>query len=222
MYSLILHDYIEHFKESFKNMKDSGFFIYIYASFIPLISERSFSMEIFLHFISILPLAFSLLISRMYGGKLSKTLYLCPLSKEQIKDYIKKGIILRIIISITVFLLLNILTVILGYMPIWIFICKLVLMILSSICFNIYCQPNFKTSSALERTYPLKGNYETRNIFSQFSSVFGMFILSACESRESTFVYIMLGIILFSQLLLAINIYKNFYHQIINKTVFYE
>lgn len=222
MYSLILHDYIEHFKESFKNMKDVSFFIYIYFIFMPLISERSFSLSFFFHFTSFLPLGFSILLARMYGGKLSKTLYLCPLSKEQIKEYIKKGIILRIIISITVFILFNITTVILGYMPLWIFACKLILMIFSSICCNIYCQPNFKTSSALERTYPLEGNYETRNLFAQIFGAIGMLILSACRPKESVYVYAIIGIIIFSQLLVAINIYKNFYHQIIDKSVFYE
>ena len=73
MYSLILHDYIEHFKESFKNMKDVNLFIYIYFIFMPLISERSFSLSFFFHFTSFLPLGSSILLARMYGGKLSNS-----------------------------------------------------------------------------------------------------------------------------------------------------
>lgn len=222
MYNLILHDYIEHFKECFKRIIDTRLIGYIYLIFIPVFYDKGFNLFVFLHITSIIPLTLSIVISRMYGGKFSKTLYLCPLSKEQIKDYMKKGINLRIIISITIFVLFNIWTIVLGYMPLWIFICKLILMLFSSICFNIYFQPNFNTSSALERTYPLKGNYETRNIFAQILAIFGMFFLTYCEPKESIFVYTLIGIILFLQLLLAINIYKNFYHQIINTAIFYE
>lgn len=222
MYSLILHDYIEHFKESFKKIIDTRFFGYFYLTIMPIIFEKGVNLFVFLHITSIIPLTLSIIISRMYGGKFSKTLYLCPLSKGQVKDYMRKGITLRIIISIAIFILFNIPSVILGYMPLWIFVCKLTLMIFSSICFNIYCQPNFNTSSALERTYPLKGNYETRNIIAQIIALFGMFFLTCCESNESVFVYTIISIILFLQLLVAINIYKNFYHQIINKSVFYE
>lgn len=191
-------------------------------TFVPLISEQNFSLEFFFHVTSMLPLLFSVLISRMYGGKLSKTLYLCPLSKEQVREYMKKGMILRIVISVVIFLLFNMASLILGYMPLWIFLTKLFLMTCSAICFNIYCQPDNKTSSAMERTYPLIGNYEVRNVFAQVFAAIGMLILSLVEGNEQTWEYVLIAIIPILQLFLCINVYKRFYHQIINLAEFYE
>lgn len=222
MYKLILHDYVQHFKESFKKTNCIPWLIDFYWIFPCCFFFQASINKWLIYFLSIIPFTFSILLSRMYGGKMSKTFYLCPLSKEQRKNYIKSGIKLRVILSATLYILLNFIPMILGMILLWVFVAQLLLLIFSAACYNMYCQPTIKTIYAMQRKYPLKGNYEIRNFFAIITGGIGTVILIFTEGNEHGFELIVVFAPVLIQLFLCIDIYRKFYNQILDQSEFYD
>jgi len=222
MYKMVLNDYRLHFKTGMKIAANTGWFIYIYTfGFTPGIMDMN-NLEVLTHLFGFLPLMLGLLLSRMYGGLMSKTFYLCPLSQKQREEYIRVGIRVRIAIPLILFLLLNGVITLIGIMTPFIFFVKLFIMICAVISFNIYCQPVKKSANATDRIYPLLGHYEFYNVSAQLLSIFNMVLFNKWEGNETLGIKIFCGILLLLQLLVCYQIKKQFYHQIMYQSVCFE
>lgn len=223
MYKMVLQDYRLHFKDSLKNLYNSGWYIYIYLIVMgPMVLDAGDSLEAGLkYYFAFIPFMIALMLSRMYSGLMGKTFYLCPLSKEQRKSYFLAGMKLRILFPISLFILLNSILLILKFDSILLFFAKLLVVSCAAVSFNIYCQPVIKSPNSMERSYPLLGNYELYNITSQFIAIFALFLFTEWES------FVILGKVVTAvfvavQLYVCIQLIRKFYPQIICQTEYFE
>lgn len=222
MYKTILHDYFYHYKTGFKNILLGGnWYFYFYALImVPMLNHDT--MLEYQYIAGILPMLLSLLLSRMYGGQMSKTFFLCPLSKEQRTQYVREGIFLRIGLSVMVFLVLNLILLSLEQLSWFMFLAELYIMLLYAISVNIYCQPAAINKRTNQKYYPLLGNYELWNIFAQISGIINLLLLSTYEGTEVAWEYILATLLFLLQLVFTIVIIKKFYRQIIRQVTYYE
>lgn len=222
MYKMILQDYLHNIKGSLKNTDVASWLFYFYPTFCLLSIGDMTTKDEICFILFILPFVFSLMLSRMYGGRMSKTFYLCPLSGSQRTEYIKKGIRLRILCSICLFLLLNGMLFAMRWLSPNLFFLKLFSMTCASISHNMYCQPIVSSPEALKRVYPLIGNYELFNIPAQVFGILSILLLSLLDGKESLWEFILIGLCLLLQLIFCIQMVRKFYRQILKQSAFYE
>ena len=223
MYKMVLKDYRLHFKDSFKNLYNSGWYIYFYLIVMgPMIINKEEPLNAGLnYYFTFIPFIIALMLSRMYSGLMGKTFYLCPLSKEQRKSYFITGMKLRIIVPILLFIILDGILLIVKFESLFLFFAKLFVISCAAVSFNIYCQPVLKKPNSSERTYPLLGNYEVYNILAQCFAIFNILLLINWDSFD------ILGIIALTicfsiQTYLCIQLIRKFYPQIICQTEYFE
>lgn len=222
MYKTVLHDYRYHLKEGFDNLDGTSWFVYIYPIWLlPALSGMGSRMAT-VFICALVPLYFSLALSRMYGGQIDKTLFLCPMSREDRRRYVKTGMRIRIGIGVGIFLVLHVILAGLGWISLPMFGAKLVVMVLAAVSFNIYCQPDQKSAYGTKRRYPLSGNYEIWNILAQGMGIANMMLLSLYEENERLWELILTGAAVLLQLGVCIQIIRKFYRQVLERAVCYE
>lgn len=171
---------------------------------------------------AILVMFLGFLISRMYPGKLEKTLHLCPLTEVEKKQYVKTGYQVRIALPMILYVITGTVGQILGivslssviWIGIWIF--------LYLGCANIYCLPEGEKDTFGQR-YPIEG-LELFLLVTQIlalGEIAGMsfFILeNSCMIQKRIYI----GIITFFQIVLYIIMRKKFYSRTMERAVCYE
>lgn len=221
MYRTVLHDYRYHIKEGFKGLDLGAWVIYVCV-----IADGGLLTHDFERFIAyetaMLPLVFGLLLSQMYGGRMSQTFFLCPLSAEDRKNYMRTGMKLRFMMAMGLFLLLNLPTVFGGLLSFPVFGAKLVVMLVAALSFNIHCQPRVINSRTAKRVYPFAGNYEFYNITAQVLGICNMMLLSFWEENEHLWELILMTVLILAQIYVAVRMVKKFYAQIIEQAVCFE
>lgn len=181
MWKLVLNDYRYNLKLGFQRAWNKGdFFLYLYMMIIPAVITDYRGC----YYCCILPVVVGVLISRMFAGYKNKTLFLCPLSEEQRKEYFRIGYIFRVGIGILIFLVLAGSQVILRQIKMELFLLMLVTMISFLTAVNIWCPPVKDSRKALEREWKLPGHYEFWNIIVQLSGNITMLTLVAAVTDE--------------------------------------
>ena len=168
------------------------------------------------------PIMIALLLSRMYGGVMPKTFFLCPLSEMQRKMYAKAGIHIRVAIPTVLFIVLNILVLVFYKIPFWMFLVRLGVFLSAAIACNIYCQPVYADREKNERKYALVGNYWLWNVFLQVFTFVSTVILCSFEYNEKLWEFIIVGIFIAAQIFIGIKMIIKFYPQVINQATYYE
>ena len=221
MYKTVLKDHFYNFKGAIRNLSFQDYFIYLYILIIlPLgTNMRLGDLEIISCFCSVI---FALFLSRMYGGQMSKTFFLCPLSAKQRQEYMIAGIHLRIAFPILFFTIMHAILFISQNVSTLVFFARFIVIVCACISFNIYCQPTYHHANLSERKYPLKGNYEFWNSLSQTLYVLTIFILCALEGNEKLWELIIIAILVIISVLTCFKMVKTFYPQLINHVTFYE
>ena len=136
-------------------------------------------MPIFLHFESGyiicffffgIPMLSAILLSRMYGGKMNKTLYLCPMSEDDRRKYwlVLWGI--RTGFPTGLSLLLNGALLAFRVLPAVMFLVVTVMTALHAAALNLYCPP-MEGDGVSEKKHPLPGSYEVWDVFLQVISL---------------------------------------------------
>lgn len=67
--------------------------------------------------VGMLPMLFGLLLSRMFPNQLNKLLFLCPMDEKDRKKYLITAYFVRVGISVSLFLILSVPLLIIGYLP---------------------------------------------------------------------------------------------------------
>lgn len=223
MYKMVLKDYRLHFKDSLKNLYNSGWYVYIYmAGMLPIITDSSDSIRDLLnYYFTFIPFIIALMLSRMYCGLMGKNFYLCPLSKEQRKSYFIAGMKLRITFPIVLFIILDGILMIIKFESLFLFFAKLFVISCAAVSFNIYCQPIVKSDNITQRRYPLLGNYELHSVLAQCFSIFNLLVFSNWDNLDVfSIIVAVIGISL--QLYICIQLIRKFYPQIICQTEYFE
>ncbi|MDO5293131.1 MAG: hypothetical protein Q4F05_10310 [bacterium] len=115
MIKLVLTEYRQTMKEGFKNLFTTGrvfVIIYILVMIVPVYEPGL--EKLMLYYCDIIPLALAVMFTGMYPNRLSKTLFLCPMSKEQRMNYLKTGFWLRAAVPIVVYFILNTIALLAG------------------------------------------------------------------------------------------------------------
>ena len=224
MYRLILGDYRSHFKSTLKTLwNDGGVFAIFFITMLSLPDQD----DRVLYYLSLsVPCVVAYFFSRMYGGCLSKTFFLCPMDAKGRRQYAKKSYRLRIIIPTVIFLIGNILLMVFKEFDITVFLIRLLAFGCTAVSINIYCPPKSFPNKNTEIS-PFIGNYDTVNIWSNLMNLFIIIVLVSTEEYYSVFemrkgTIVIIGIVLGWQLILTVIKVKNFYWQSIVVMEFYK
>lgn len=224
MYKLILSDYRSHFKSCLKALwNDGGFFAIFFMTILSLPEEDERAMY---YLCLSVPCIIAYMLSRMYGGCLNKTFFLCPMDAKGRKQYAIESFRLRIIIPTVLFLIGNILLLILKEFDISMFIIRLIVFGCTAVSVNIYCQSKYFPNKNIEVS-PFIGNYDTINIWSNIVNLFIVIILLSIEEYYTVFEMrmgslVIVGIVLLWQIILTAIKVKRFYWQSIVVMEFYK
>lgn len=222
MYRLILNDYRSHWHSGLKKMYNAGVG-FTFAWFVVMGIYDSHGRPAFWGIY--IPYMLTLILSRMYGGYLNKTLFLCPFDKNTRQEYAAKSIRLRIIIPTSLFLIINLTLLFCRKMSIIIFLLSLFVFLCMVLYLNMYCQPIIINPDTKETIYPVLGNYSVLNGFSHICSYFNInFISELSVSLETPPIIGLIFIVFFVilQFILCICMVRKFYKQILRETVFYN
>ncbi|MBE5961878.1 MAG: hypothetical protein E7256_10970 [Lachnospiraceae bacterium] len=226
MLRLVLNDYKYGFNQGLINVARSGWMIYIYMLVgVPLMFHFDVT-GIVTFYCSMIPMLLAMLLSRMYANVMNKTLLLCPLSKQERKDYFNTALGVRIAIPTALFLLLDGSLTILDIIPPVFFLLMTIVLVLYAVAVNIYCTPKAPTSRAISRSYDLPGTYEVWNGLMQVSGLLNMLsLVSAVTDKENPVTRgdeIVIGVLIAVELLLCIKIIVTYYKPVLWQTTSYE
>lgn len=222
MLKLVLNDYKCQMKHAFSNLHYTDWFIYIYLLIFPTIH----GIYAFFYYSSMFSMIFGLLLSRMYPNQLSKTMHLCPLTKEEKRQYIETGFRLRIAVPMSFYLILNGVFVMLGWLfPVYYMGMAFILFIyLNSV--NIYCLPEKKSPNEVGRIYNLPGSYELWNVLIQVFGILGTLILASAQmdvkNPVTAFEKCVIGSCILLEFLVFLKIRFTYYKPVMERAVNYE
>lgn len=226
MYKTVLRDYLYHIKDGLKNIDwtGSGWFIPVWIFiYIPQLSKMIDSTMLNV-FSFLIPYVLGLMLSRMYGGVMPKTFFLCPFSAMQRQQYTKTGIQIRVAIPAAFFVVFNILLMVFDKMPFAMFCVRFVVFLSAATACNIYCQPVRRNTRDTDynRKFDLVGNYGLWDVMLQVLTFAVTMILCCFEYDESTWELIFTGLLIVAQLFVSMGMIKKFYPQVIDRATFYE
>jgi len=234
MFRLVLRDYRLQYRESIKNVNAAGYFIYIYLlCYVPdwtNMIDALWKGGCFYAFF--LPLCIGIFLSRLYPNQMSKTLLLCPLSRQQKEKYIRTGFFIRVLVPFLLFLIFEGSAMIVTFRQqhlntseLWLWAGLTWLLFVSLISVNIYCLPVNLSPEALYRTYKLPGNYEIWNVLVQLTAILGgVIMLSALTDQkgETVFDITVEIFILVISTALCIKMIATYAGPIMEQAIFYE
>ena len=225
MYRAVLRDYRYHLKEKLVMLKKQwwSWWPVMYCCFLMPFSLNKTRPYIVGVLGVTLPLCITLLMTVMYGGQISKTLYLCPMSVEDRKRYIEVGIRLRVIITMVTFTVLNVILMLFNVMDIYMFVTKFFSMLLFAISTNIYCPvENINSTNSSLTFVKARGKVEIYRISSLILGMFCLLILSCFEGNEKMWELILVAVLLLAQLVICIMMVVKFYGLIVDRVSYYE
>ena len=206
MYKLILNDYRSHFKSTVKKMWKE-----ITSPIIIIVLDLIFLWTYwnFIDLTMIIPSGITYILAKMYGGKLNKAFFLCPLDIKTRRQYAIESYRLRVIIPSIIFIVLNIIELAMGRYDIWILLIRLIIFECVAISSNVYCQSEHFEDMDREISFTIN-KYTTMNVWSNLVNMLAI-IEAACITSNKFF-----EISTFSKVLLlgtvawqvAITIYK--------------
>lgn len=140
MLKLILKDYGATWKQGVANAyHNSGFFIYFYLLLYPAIvwmgnpaSQQS------IYYVGVLGYLLTGMLSRMFSNRLEKTLYFCPIDKEQRKEYVRCAYWFRVLFPMTVLAIAELVMVVIGWIPFWSIFTVLVTVFCHGLTMNLF------------------------------------------------------------------------------------
>lgn len=232
MIRFVLLDYLGGIKEGWKRLWGAEPVVIFWDHiFIGILSVSNFYDEAAGSFplslvcgygVTILIMLFGYLISRMYPGKLEKTLFLCPLTQEEKKQYVETGYRLRIALPMILYIQAGILWQIFGIIPL-ISVAEIGIWLFFYLgCANIYCLPE-QGKDIFGQGYPVKGLeiFQAINQILGIGKIMGMYrLISEDYNVWNSRIYG--GIFILLQILLYIIMRKKLYPRIMERAVCYE
>lgn len=222
MWKLVLNDYRYNIKSAWKRAWDECYFIYLY---MVVVLAATADYEAF-YYLSILPVLMAVFIARGFAGYKNKTLFLCPLSEEQRREYYETAYKLRVGVSIGLFVILAGSQVLVGAIHPTVFLLMVIAIVSYVFAINTWCPPVVDSNKAMERKWNLPGSYEMWNIFMQASGFLTMIILTAAAADEDKALFgwewAITGVVVAVQCVLSWKMVRKYYKPIMEQCISYE
>ena len=122
-------------------------------------------------------LLFGIFLTRACPNRISKTLVLCPLTQAEKKQYVHIGFVMRVLLSLAIFLVLNIPTYVFADMNMVNLLFEFVYYLIYIIGLNVYVPPMVSSRSTYERKYNLPSYYNFWENFHQIIGMLGMVVM---------------------------------------------
>ena len=163
------------------------------------------------------PSIIAYMMSRMYGGLLNKTFFLCPLDANARREYAIKSFRLRVLIPSVLFMVGNVTAILFGCFTIGVFFVRLFVFGCTAVSVNIYAQPHSNKDRPNTKVYPFAGNFEVVEAYTNMINIILTIIVIAMNEYSltmlSTWELIILAIALIIQLAVTLSMVKRFYWQ---------
>lgn len=193
MWKMVLRDYWYGFSSARKREIDRNQYFFIFWTFwlmlkVPtwiLTDDIKFNL---LFYTSVLPMVFSLILSRLYAGERNKTLFLCPMSRKERVKYFKAGYFLRVVPGIVLFLAAVTVRTHFYETTGQIFLSKVMIAVTYMCAVNIYCRPikrSFEPGEGINirqvDEYNLPGEYQVWDAVIQVAGYLLIILFEAVE-----------------------------------------
>lgn len=231
MLQIVLDDYRHNFLSALKEFGkvENGWWAYAYLLIMPFISIMSHSFtpkEVVVYYSTMLPLLGGTFLARLYPNRMSKTLFLCPMSEKMRIEYFKTAFLLRIAVPVLAFLLLDGIILLLKIIQGLEFFFSLAVLVMYLICVNVCTNSwNGKPEMAGKR-YVLSVYFPMWNVLGQISGLINMLIMAALRGNNgepySLGELILVGILLTIQALILIKIVLSYLGPVMERSVSYE
>lgn len=221
MLKMVVSDYIQSWKGAWKNLAKEGWFGYLYFIAFPLVTDMK-ARQSMVYLCAVIPMVLGILLSRLYPNRIHKTLFLCPMSKEDRITYFKTAFRLRVSLPLILFLIVNSVLFIKDYISPLYLIIEFIILFLYVVSVNIYwCywSTDGKRNIYSEKNH-LSGTFFIWDLFSQIG-VFNMLIITSM-SVSSRFDYIIVGICLGLQFFVFFKLVTRYYKKVMDLSVNYE
>lgn len=222
MWKLVLNDYRYNLKEAWKRAWNESFFIYLYMIIIPaaIADYKAY------YYLTMMPVLLAVFIARGFAGYKNKTMFLCPMSMEQRREYYETAYKLRVGVGIGLFVVMAGSQVLTGDIHPTVFTMMLITVVSYIFAINTWCPPVVDSKKAMERKWNLPGSYEMWNIFMQASGILTMIILTAAAADEDKVLFgwewAITGAPVAIHCLLAWNMVRKYYKPILEQSIRYE
>lgn len=140
MLKMILKDYRMTWKQGLANVYNSaGNFLPIYLMIYPLLGGTDYNgKEEIIYYAGIGAYVLAILLSRMFPNRLEKTLYFCPMEREEREEYVRTAYWLRVLVPVVFLGIAQLVIIILGWVPIWSTLVVMVNVFCHALAMNIY------------------------------------------------------------------------------------
>lgn len=223
MYKLILQDYRTHWRSALKKMYNQSTIVFVWL--MVTLSHIDTSSTRDLPFVCLACCCYiSFFLARMYGGYINRTLYLCPLSADMRKRYIKESIQLRIIIPLVLCLTGNIIFLFANITSLLYFILQFFVFMCTAISVNIHCPPLSPEHIPGQDDCPIVGNYIVWNTYSHITNIINIMMMEYIMDHQplSYESWIVICTLLVLQLFTCLMKIKKYYWQVVVLAAFYN
>jgi len=173
---MVLRDYRMHWKERLQNVfKNGSWFAYLYLMIVPAFEYTDKISRAMTYYGILFPLMIGLLLSRMYSNGLNKTMFLCPLEKEERKRYLVSAYWLRVSIPTILFMLIGSILVAIHNISMKAFPILIISETMFFIATNLYLEAAYQKPD-----YEKKHNLSGYTFWQIVAQVFGLGFMVIC------------------------------------------
>lgn len=190
MIRLVLNHFRYNFKPGLKSCYNqfAEWYIYFYMLvMVPLLMREK--MNEAAYYGLLIPMLVGILASRIYGGRMDKALFLCPVTVQQRKEFYLLSYWIRTLGAAFLLLLNCLLLYLFGKMTLFGAVVSLLVGLPFLFAVNVYCRPREKSSAALGRKYDLPGSYELWNVGLQIAALISVVVVASCAGERLTDLY---------------------------------
>lgn len=228
MLRMVLDDYRYNFLSALKEFGkvENGWWMYAYMLIFPVMFLNGTGKEIIVYYGTMLPLLGGALFARLYPNHMSRTLFLCPMSRKMRIEYFKFAFFLRVAIPTLAFFLLDGIILLLKIIQGLEFFLSLVVLLMYLISVNVCANSwNGKPEMAGQR-YVLPGYFPMWSVLGQISGIMNMIIgvgLRGNNGEPYTLGELILaGVLLVIQALILVKIVLSYLKPVMERSVSYE
>lgn len=230
MFRMVLDDYRSQAKQAFKDTwKTGNWVIYMYMMVYPPLFIHFNIDEYFVYYAMILPMILGVLLSRMYPNKLGKTLFLCPMTEKEKREYLETGFWIRVFLPSILYVVAGILLTIKGILKPFYFVAYAIAIFCFLVSVNIYRQPKgLKETNLMSevKVYDLPGHFGFWSVAAQVAGMCGVFWVTAIiVDSDATLDNIeLVGVILIfaAIIFICIKMVVSYYKPVMEGAIYYE
>lgn len=223
MLKMVLSDYIHNWKSAWKELAYEEWGMYVYFLAFPWITRMS-AIEIIVYLCTMLPLVGGVLLARMFPNRMNKTLFLCPMSKEDRIAYFKTAFKFRVSVPVFLFFLIEMVLFFIGYISLDGVIFMFLVFFLYIVSVNIYwCYwSEGKQRNIYTEKNPLSGTFFIWDMLSRLGIINVIIVSGVSVSGYEWSDYVLVGCLITWQFLVFLKLVTCYYKKVMELSVNYE